>query len=586
MTTIFDFLDSEFGALHEAAVKAASTAIVDPRTSCFYARRTLELAVEWAFRHDAALVMPYDTNLSALVNSPSFKGVAGESMYVLAKEIIRAGNAAVHRNQPIRPVDSVNAVSKLFHVSYWFARTYAKVKPEPGLKFDPNLLPRSAVPQQTVEQLEALQADLEERDRQVAELAASNVALDAELARLRSEVAAAKQAAASVPDTHDYSEAETRDFFIDLLLGEAGWLLTDKRDREFQVTGMPDGNGRGSSTMCCGATTASRSALIEAKRTKRDPRAGQHQAKLYADCLEAMFGQRPVIFYSNGYEHHIWDDQMYPPRAVQGFYKRDELELLIQRRTTRRPLATGDINGDIVERYYQTRSIRRTAEAFEVDKERKALLVMATGAGKTRTVIALADLLIRCNWAKRILFLADRTALVKQAVGAFKTFLPDSSPVNLVTERNAEGRVYVSTYPTMMNLIDDGGGGSAGSGSGHFDLVVIDEAHRSCSRSTGRSSTTSTRSSSGSRRPHGRRSTATPTTCSIWRPGSLPTPTPSPRPWTTGSSCRRGDLGAATKFQREGIRYDDLPDEEKERWDELDWDDDGEAPGRHRAPRR
>ena len=532
--------------------------------------------MEWAFRHDAALVMPYDTNLSALVNSPSFKGVAGESMYVLAKEIIRAGNAAVHRNQPIRPVDSVNAVSKLFHVSYWFARTYAKVKPEPGLKFDPNLLPRSAVPQQTVEQLEALQADLEERDRQVAELAASNVALDAELARLRSEVAAAKQAAASVPDTHDYSEAETRDFFIDLLLGEAGWSLTDRRDREFPVVGMPDGDGFVDYVLW--GTDGKPLGLIEAKRTKRDPRAGQHQAKLYADCLEAMFGQRPVIFYSNGYEHHIWDDQMYPPRAVQGFYKRDELELLIQRRTTRRPLATGDINGDIVERYYQTRSIVRTAEAFERDKERKALVVMATGAGKTRTVIALSDLLIRCNWAKRILFLADRTALVKQAVGAFKTFLPDSSPVNLVTERNAEGRVYVSTYPTMMGLIGDGGGGERRFGVGHFDLIVIDEAHRSVfqkyraifdyfdSLLVGLTATP--------------REEIDRNTYSLF---DLETGVPTDA-YSLAEAVGDGFLvpptaiSVPTKFQREGITYAELSDDEKEQWDELDWDDDGEAP--------
>src|ERR1700685_153123 len=135
---------------------------------------------------------------------------------------------------------------------------------------------------------------------------------------------------------------------------------------------------------------------------------------------------------------------MYPPREVQGFYTKDELELLIQRRTSRKSLATADISETIVERYYQTRAIRRIGETFENDLERKALLVMATGAGKTRTVIALSDLLMRCNWAKRVLFLADRIALVNQAVTAFKRHLPDASPVNLVTEKEAEGRVYVS----------------------------------------------------------------------------------------------------------------------------------------------
>src|SRR5262245_3833957 len=216
--------------------------------------------------------------------------------------------------------------------------------------------------------------------------------------------------------------------------------------------------------------------LVEAKRTKRDARVGQQQAKLYADCLEKQFGQRPVIFYSNGYDHWIWDDVSYPPRAVQGFYKKPELELLIQRRKMRKSLADAKIDGAIVERYYQSRALRRVGEAFERDVDRKALLTMATGAGKTRTVIALCDLLMRCNWVKRVLFLADRVALVNQAVNAFKKHLPDASPVNLVTEKDKEGRVVVSTYPTMMGLIEESRDGQRRFGVGHFDLVIIDEA--------------------------------------------------------------------------------------------------------------
>lgn len=195
-------------------------------------------------------------------------------------------------------------------------------------------------------------------------------------------------------------------------------------------------------------------AVVEAKKTTRDPHVGQQQAKLYADCLEAKFEQRPIIFYSNGYQHWMWDDVSHPLRAVQGFYKKAELELLIQRRTSRKKLAEAEISKTIVERYYQTRAIRRVSEAFETDNSRKALLVMATESGKTRVVIALCDLLMRCNWAKRVLFLADRVALVNQALNAFKQHLPDSSPVNLVTEKDKEGRVYVSTYPTMMGLTE------------------------------------------------------------------------------------------------------------------------------------
>jgi len=186
-----------------------------------------------------------------------------------------------------------------------------------------------------------------------------------------------------------------------------------------------------------------------------------------------------LIFYSNGYKHWLWDDTSYPPRAVQGFYKKAELELAIQRRGSRKSLATAALNKEIVERYYQWRGIRRIAESFERDHDRKALLVQATGAGKTRTVIALCDLLMRCNRVKRVLFLADRVALVNQAVNAFKRHLPDGSPVNLVSEKDAEERVFVSTYPTMMGLLDETRNGQRRFGVGHFDLVIIDEAHRS-----------------------------------------------------------------------------------------------------------
>ncbi|MEX5218593.1 MAG: DEAD/DEAH box helicase family protein [Nitrospira sp.] len=327
--------------------------------------------------------------------------------------------------------------------------------------------------------MQALEERLRERDESLAALLANKTALDEELKRLRAEVAQAKREAAAQPDTHDYSEAETRDYFIDLLLKEAGWPLDQPRDREWKVSGMPNREGQGFVDYVLWGDDGKPLGLVEAKRTRRDSRVGQQQAKLYADCLEQQFGSRPVIFYSNGYEHWLWDDTRYPPRRVQGFYKKAELELLIQRRETRRSLAEAPINVAIVERHYQTRAIRRVAEAFERDHDRKALLVMATGAGKTRTVIALCDLLMRCNWVKRVLFLADRVALVNQAVNAFKRHLPDASPVNLVTEKAAEGRVFVSTYPTMMGLIDESGDGQRRFGAGHFDLVIIDEAHRS-----------------------------------------------------------------------------------------------------------
>ncbi len=211
--------------------------------------------------------------------------------------------------------------------------------------------------------MQQLETALRERDEKLAALLADKSALDDELKRLRAEVAAAKRVAESQPDTHDYSEAETRDYFIDLLLKEAGWRLDQPRDRELEVAGMPNNQEKGFVDYVLWGDDGKPLGLVEAKRTRRDARVGQQQAKLYADCLERQFGQRPVIFYSNGYEHWVWDDANYPPRQVQGFYKKAELELLINRRGSRRPLGEAEINQTIVERYYQTRAVRRIGEA-------------------------------------------------------------------------------------------------------------------------------------------------------------------------------------------------------------------------------
>ena len=585
----FAFLQREWAAVFDAASKAEAAVHADPRTACFYARRALELAVSWAYKHDTALRLPYQDNLSALIHEPSFKQAASEAVFSKARVINTLGNRAVHSDRAVPESDALAAVRELFHVAYWLARTYGRVtRPSPGLAFNADALPRpAAVARQNAEQLQQLEASLRERDEKLAALLTDKSALDEELKRLRAEVAAAKKAAAAQPDTHDYSEAQTRDYFIDLLLKEAGWQLAETRDREFEVSGMPTtatgGSGQGFVDYVLWGDDGKPLGIVEAKRTRRDPRAGQQQAKLYADCLEQKYGQRPVIFYSNGYDHWIWDDTHYPPRRVQGFYKKAELELIIQRRLTRRALAQAAINAEIVERYYQSRAIRRVGEAFERDHERSALLVMATGAGKTRTVIALCDLLMRCNWAKRVVFLADRVALVNQAVNAFKRHLPDATTVNLVTEKEAEGRVFVSTYPTMMGLIDESSEGQRRFGVGHFDLVIIDEAHRSVFQKYGAILDYFDSLLVGL--------TATPkdevdrNTYSLFNlEDGVPTDA-----YSLEAAVREGFLvppqavSGPVKFQREGIKYSDLSEEDKDQWDALEWDDDGNVPAQVEA---
>jgi type I restriction enzyme R subunit len=317
----FSFLQAEWPPVYEAATKAAAAAYPDPRASCFYARRALELAVAWAYKHDAALQLPYQDNLSALVHEPTFKAVAGEAVFAKARAITQLGNQAVHSNRTIQQADSIAAVRELFHVGWWLAHTYARgQRPAPGLAFDANALPRTTIPKQTLEQLRDLHGKLRDSDEKLTSVLADKAALEAELVRVRAEIAEAKKAAAAVPDAHDYDEQATRDLFIDMLLKEAGWPLDQPRDREFEVSGMPNNKGKGFVDYVLWGDDARPLAVVEAKRTRRDSRVGQEQARLYANCLEQRFGVRPVIFYTNGYEHWIWDDASYPAsvgRAIQ-----------------------------------------------------------------------------------------------------------------------------------------------------------------------------------------------------------------------------------------------------------------------------
>ncbi|MBY5673592.1 DEAD/DEAH box helicase family protein [Rhizobium leguminosarum] len=577
----FAFLAAEFPEIFGSAKRAEALAEGDPRAAAFYARRTVELAVQWAYKHDPGLKFPYQSNISTLIHEPSFQKLAGQAVFSKARVIIKIGNQAVHESRETKPAEAANAVRELFHLCFWLARTYArKDLPADGLAFDPAHLSRKTdVVKRAFAELTRMKGEMEAKDKAFETMLRDKADLDAELKRLRAEVAAARHENEARPDNHDYSEAETRDLYIDLLLKEAGWKLDQPRDREFPVEGMPNNERKGFVDYVLWGDDGKPLALIEAKRTKRDPRAGQQQAKLYADCLEKQFGQRPVIFTSNGYEHWIWDDTAYPQRAVSGFYKKDELALMIQRRVSRKPIAGLAINKKIAGRYYQTRAISRVAETFETNKQRKSLLVMATGSGKTRTVIALVDLLMRAGWVKRVLFLADRVALVNQAVREFKRQLPETSPVNLVTEKNAEGRVFLSTYPTMMNLIDERLAGQARFGPGHFDLVIIDEAHRSVYQRYGAIfdyfdslliGLTATPKDEIDRNTYGL----------FDLEDGVPTDAYSlDKAVEDEYLVPPHSVSVPLRFQREGIRYDDLSDAEKEQWDMLEWDEeDGDPP--------
>jgi type I restriction enzyme R subunit len=586
MSSQYSLIAGQWPELHEEALKVEQFALSDPRTACFYARRTIELLVEWVYDNDSQLERPFAAQtLADLMYARVFCDLAGEQMrrFRLLKDL---GNKAVHRTDPIRVEDAVTAARELFQVLRWFALSYGRDQQRVrGCSFNADLLPSrdtaTAQQAQSREQLEVLAQQLAERDGQLRDQRLATLASQAELDRLRQEITALRKAneVAARPEP-DLSEFDTRRSYIDFYIEEAGWVHGQSCTHEHEVLGMPNATGTGFVDYVLWGDDGKPLALVEAKRTSRDSMEGQRQAELYANCLEQRYAQRPLIFLSNGYKHRLWDDLRYPPREVQGFYKKDELETLIRRREIRQPLAQATLSNTIAGRYYQQRAIRAICESLE-QGHLKALLVQATGTGKTRTAISLTDVLTRCNWVKRVLFLADRTSLVLQAERAFRRFLPDCAPVNLVTNKGGEGRVFLSTYPTMMNLIDaEDGYGVKRFGVGHFDLVIIDEAHRSVYQKYGAIFAYFDSLLSGL--------TATPreeidrNTYELFdRAIGLPTD-------EYGLDQAIADrflvpfrpISVSLRFPREGINYADLSDEEKAHWDLLDWEENVLGTGR------
>ncbi|OZD86020.1 restriction endonuclease subunit R [Rhodococcus sp. 05-339-2] len=572
----FDFLKATLPGAFENCARAESYLESDPRSACFYSRRAVEGLVNHLY-DVLNLPIPYRDDLAAKINDAAFAAKAGAGIGQKLNLIRKVANTAVHENKPIRVDVSQAVLRELFHVMVWAAYRYSPNPQAVPTKatFDAKLA-RGAAPLSRDELAKLAQKFKEQDEAHAKALAEKDDLLathDAEIAALRVQIAAA-QAANSTHDDHDYSEAQTRDLFIDILLAEAGWPLTDPRDREYEVAGMPNKDSRGFVDYVLWGADGLPLAVVEAKRTTKSPQVGQQQAMLYADCLQKQFGRRPVIFYTSGYEHWIWDDAAgYPPREVQGFYTRDELELLIQRRTTRLPLSAEEVNTAVAGRPYQVRAIKAVGGAFD-RKQRQALLVMATGSGKTRTVIALADQLMKANWVKRVLFLADRTALVNQATSAFKASLPSATTVNLVTEKSADGRVYVCTYPTMLNLINGVEGDLRKFGPGYFDLIVIDEAHRSVYQKYGAIFEWFDSLLVGL--------TATPkdeVDHNTYRLFQLEDGVPTDA-YSLDEAVGEGYLvppvgiSVGTTFLRQGIKYADLTDDEKDQWDTLDWGED------------
>ncbi|MEC1723110.1 DEAD/DEAH box helicase family protein [Schinkia azotoformans] len=472
----FSFLKTknQYRSFTKACFEAEKALVVSPAVSAIQSRRALELAVKWVYSYDSAVKVPYQDNLSSLIHDANFLAIIDEDLLPLMKYIVKLGNVAVHTNAPITRDEAVLSLHHLHQFISWIDYCYSDEFSAGD--FDESLLQFGEEKRVRPEELKDLYEQLSSKDKKLEEIMKENEHLRKTVTEKREH------------NTQEYNfqvdelnEFETRQKYIDLDLKLASWEFNKNIVREYPVVGMPNKAESGFVDYVLFGDNGKPLAVIEAKRTSKDPKIGRQQAKLYADCIENMSGTRPIIFYTNGFETYIWHEP-YPPRKVSGFYNKEELSLLIDRREMKRPLTNIEINDSISNRYYQKEAILAVCDAL-THNQRKALLVMATGSGKTRTAISIVDVLTRHNWVKNILFLADRKTLLNQAYKNFNTLMPSLTQCNLLNnkENPEESRIVFSTYPTMMNAIDDvkRKDGKKLFTVGHFDLIIIDESHRS-----------------------------------------------------------------------------------------------------------
>ena len=464
--TNFDFLtsDPQFNTFSSVAVSAEKILHIDPAASILNCRRAMEFAIKWMYSVDGELVMPYQDSLVSLMNAEDFRDIVGADIWRRMDFIRRIGNNAAHTGKKITEEQAALCLENLFvfldFVAYCYAEHYTEGH------FDRSLLTQPAEPPAAPVQ-ETPEVDLDA-------LMAENAALKEQLTARRAE-----QQQTYVPKPLDLSEYKTRKIYIDTMLTDAGW--TEGKDwlNEVELPGMPNKSEVGYADYVLYGDDGRPLAVIEAKRTCVDVSKARQQAKLYADLLEKKYHRRPVIFLTNGFETHIIDN-LYPERKCAAIYSKRDLEKLFNLQTMRTSLKNVMVDRNIAGRYYQEGAIKATCDAFARSR-RKALLVMATGSGKTRTVIALCDVLLQHGWVKNILFLADRNSLVTQAKRSFVNLLPDLSVTNLCEEKdNYTAHCVFSTYQTMYNVIDSVQDEEGKLFTcGHFDLVICDEAHRS-----------------------------------------------------------------------------------------------------------
>lgn len=463
--TNFEFLkkDEKFSSFADIAITAEKLYGIDTASCVFNVRKAAEFAVKWMYSVDGSLVMPYQDTFVTLINTVEFKDIVGNDIFRRIDFIRLVGNSSAHSAHNIKPEQAELALENLFYFLDFVAYCYADEYEEQT--FNAELLKAEPAP---VAPAPVITIDIQQ-------LIEENKALKEKLTSKREE-----QQPNYVPKPLDISEFKTRKVYIDTMLIDAGWVEGKDWINEYELPGMPNKSEVGFADYVLFGDDGKPLAVLEAKRTCVDVSKGRQQAKLYADLLEKKFGRRPVIFLSNGFDTRITDN-LYPERKVATIYSKRDLEKMFNLQTMRTSLNHVIVDKNIAGRYYQEGAIKAVCDSFGKKNRRKALLVMATGSGKTRTVIALCKVLLEHGWVKNILFLADRNSLVTQAKRSFVNLLPDLSVTNLCEEKdNYTAHCVFSTYQTMMNCIDSVKDEKGKLFTcGHFDLVICDEAHRS-----------------------------------------------------------------------------------------------------------
>lgn len=476
MVSNFQYLKKEnkYDEFVDSCIEAERLMNVSYSAAATFSRRALELAVKWVYANDGELKVPYQDNLAALIYNYEFKSLLEPNMIDRLSYVHKLGNKAVHTTMAVKKEEAILSLRNLFTFTTWIDYCYSLEFNEREFKED--VLGDNNQYKKTVQEKDKLFDVLSQKDRKLEEVVAENKTL-----RQENEAKRRQNQKQRRYKVDEISEFETRKRYIDLNLELSGWKIGKDCLEEVEVKHMDNFSGIGFVDYVLYGDDGYPLAVVEAKKTSVSPRIGKVQARMYAKALEIETGVRPVIFYTNGIEYYIWDDLAYPERKIAGIYSKKDLESLNFKKKNKKTLKDPDIKDEITNRPYQKEAITRVLEDYEKG-HRKALLVMATGSGKTRTAVSLVDILARRDWAKNILFLADRTALVKQAKQSFNQHLASLSLCNLLNNKDdVNSRMIFSTYPTMMNAIDSvkNEDGQKMFTNGHFDLIIIDESHRS-----------------------------------------------------------------------------------------------------------